>query len=130
MLFRVDTGSTEPIFEQLANQVRLSVLSGQLTPGTRLPSAKSVAESLDINIHTVLHAYQSLRDEGILELRRGRGAVITHQLDEAVHELRTIITRLTELTGQLDLPPKSVIAMVTASLNDSGREENTTGAQS
>ncbi len=81
MLFRVDPASGVPIFDQLAASVRAEIARGTLRAGDRLPAAREVAASLEINIHTVLRAYQDLRDEGLVDLRRGRGAVIT---DDAV----------------------------------------------
>lgn len=76
MIWRVDPTSPVPLFEQLAGQVRHGVASHQLVKGEKLPSAKELAGSLDVNLHTVLRAYQDLRDEGLIELRRGRGAVV------------------------------------------------------
>jgi DNA-binding transcriptional regulator YhcF (GntR family) len=70
-----------PLFEQLATSVRSQALDGSARAGERLPSARELAASLDINVHTVLHAYQLLRDEGLVELRPGRGAVLTAQVD-------------------------------------------------
>lgn len=77
MLFRVDPASGAPIFDQLAASVRAELARGTLRAGDRLPSAREVAAALEVNIHTVLRAYQDLRDEGLVDLRRGRGAVVT-----------------------------------------------------
>lgn len=77
MLFRVDPASGIPIFEQLAASLRAELARGGVRPGERLPGARDVADALQINIHTVLKAYQLLRDEGLIDLRRGRGAVVS-----------------------------------------------------
>jgi len=77
MLFRVDPASGVALFDQLAASVRTELARGGLRAGERLPTAREVAAALDINIHTVLKAYQQLRDEGLIDLRRGRGAVVT-----------------------------------------------------
>lgn len=76
MFWRIDTTSEQTLADQLAAQVRRAVATNQVGPGERLPSARELAAMLDINLHTVLRAYQALRDEGVLELRRGRGATI------------------------------------------------------
>ena len=84
MLVRIDTSSAVPIFAQIAASIRRAVAEGSLVPGDRLASARDLADSLDINVHTVLRGYQELRDEGLIELRRGRGAVVlTHAPREA-----------------------------------------------
>ncbi|MGW0824711.1 GntR family transcriptional regulator [Streptomyces sp. NPDC002845] len=97
MLFRVLPGSPVPLGEQIAACVRGAIANGTAAPGERLPPAREVAESLGVNVHTVLRGYQRLRGEGLIELRRGRGAVITAapgavdqaRLTEAVHRLVT-----------------------------------------
>lgn len=76
MLIRIDTGAPEPIYAQIAREVRRAAGAGELSVGDRLPSARELAGSLDVNMHTVLRAYAELRDEGVIELRRGRGAVV------------------------------------------------------
>jgi GntR family transcriptional regulator len=77
VLIRIDPSADSPLFEQVGASVRAEIAAGRLSPGERLPAARDVAASLGMNAHTVLHAYQALRDEGLLELRRGRGAVVT-----------------------------------------------------
>jgi GntR family transcriptional regulator len=77
MLIRIDPTSEQPLFAQVAASVRADAAAGRLSPGDRLPSAREVAEALGVNLHTVLRAYQELREEGLVDMRRGRGAVLT-----------------------------------------------------
>ena len=96
MLIRVDTDSPRPLYDQVAGSIRSDILAGSLVPGDRLPAARDVAEALDINQHTVLHAYQRLRDEGLIDLRRGRGAVIAASaapLAELAQEIDALVRR-------------------------------------
>lgn len=115
MLWQVDPTSTTPLFEQLASSVRRAIADGSLTTGERLPSAKELAASLDVNLHTVLRAYQLLRDEGLIELRRGRGAVVTaatpsagrvaHLVDELVREATRMGISRSELVAMIEEKP-------------------------
>ncbi|MEW2403711.1 GntR family transcriptional regulator [Streptomyces sp. NPDC046862] len=77
MLFRVDPNSQVSLGEQIAANVRGALAAEKLHTGERLPPARQLADSLGVNVHTVLRGYQRLRDEGLIELRRGRGAVVT-----------------------------------------------------
>ncbi|MFC4335777.1 GntR family transcriptional regulator [Salininema proteolyticum] len=77
MLISIDPTDAAPLHEQVARAVRRAVQDGDLTPGDRLPPAKELAAQLDINPNTVLRALRGLRDEGLLEFRRGRGVHVT-----------------------------------------------------
>lgn len=93
MIFTVDSASSVSIYEQIVAQIRRAISQGDLSVGDRLPPGRQLAESLDVNMHTVLKAYGLLRDEGILEMRRGRGVTVAGEAETT--------NRLRELAGQL-----------------------------
>jgi len=77
MLIQIDPAAETPLFAQIAGQIRRSIVEQRVGHGERLPPAKELASSLDVNMHTVLRAYDVLRAEGLLEVRRGRGVVVS-----------------------------------------------------
>lgn len=111
MLIRVDADSDTPLFAQVATSIRADIAAGRLVERDRLPAARAVAEALDINVHTVLRAYQDLRDEGLIELRRGRGAVVTAAAG-AVALLRPDVQALVARAHDLDVSPEILAALV------------------
>lgn len=111
MLIRIDPTSGETLFDQLAAAVRAEVARGVLRPGDRLPAARELAASLEINIHTVLRAYQELRDEGLIDLRRGRGAVVT-ETAALPPELLDAVRRVTVEARRLGVAPATLISLI------------------
>jgi GntR family transcriptional regulator len=112
VLIRIDAESARPLFEQVASSVRGDILSGRLVPGDRLPSAREVAEALDINLHTVLRAYQQLRDEALIDLRRGRGAMVSASA-APLAELASDLAALVHRASSLGISPTTLATLVT-----------------
>jgi GntR family transcriptional regulator len=89
---KVDRGDPTDLYEQVAGEIRRAIASGEAQPGERLPPAKDLAAVLEVNTNTVLRALRLLRDEGLLEFRRGRGISVTGTLERGA-----VIARAKEL---------------------------------
>jgi GntR family transcriptional regulator len=73
---RIDREDPLQLHEQVAAEIRRAIAEGEAKPGERLPPARDLAAVLDVNRNTVLRALRMLRDEGLLEFRRGRGVTV------------------------------------------------------
>jgi GntR family transcriptional regulator len=70
---KIDRQEQTDLFEQVAAEIRRAIADGEAQPGERLPPARDLAAVLGVNTNTVLRSLRLLRDEGLLEFRRGRG---------------------------------------------------------
>jgi len=70
---KIDRSDPTDLFQQVAAEIRRAIADGEAKPGERLPPAKDLAAVLGVNTNTVLRALRQLRDEGLLEFRRGHG---------------------------------------------------------
>ena len=90
----VDKRDPTDLFEQVAGEIRRAIADGEAKPGERLPPAKDLAAVLDVNTNTVLRALRLLRDEGLLEFRRGRGISVvgTPERGAVVQRAKELVT--------------------------------------
>lgn len=70
---KVDRRDPVELHEQVAAEIRRAIADEEAKPGERLPPARDLAAVIGVNTNTVLRALRTLRDEGLLEFRRGRG---------------------------------------------------------
>jgi GntR family transcriptional regulator len=89
---KVDKSDPTDLYEQVAAELRRAIADGEAKPGERLPPAKDLAAVLGVNTNTVLRALRVLRDEGLLEFRRGRGISVA-----GTPERGAVIVRAREL---------------------------------
>jgi GntR family transcriptional regulator len=73
---RIDRADAALLHDQVAADIRQAIAEGEAKPGERLPPAHDLAAVLGVNTNTVLRALRLLRDEGLLEFRRGRGVTV------------------------------------------------------
>ena len=74
--FGIDRDEDVPLYDQVAAETRKAIADGEAGPGDRLPLAKDLAAILGVNKNTVLRALHIVREEGLLEFRRGRGVTV------------------------------------------------------
>jgi GntR family transcriptional regulator len=73
---KIDRAGPLGLHDQVAAELRRAIAEGEARPGERLPPAKDLAAVLGVNTNTVLRALRQLRDEGLLDFRRGRGVTV------------------------------------------------------
>ncbi len=80
------------LHEQVAAEIRRAIADGEAAPGQRIPQAKDLAAVLGVNTNTVLRALRLLRDEGLLEMGRGRAIIVS-----GTPERGAIVAKMKEL---------------------------------
>jgi GntR family transcriptional regulator len=89
----IDRSDPVSLHDQVAAQIRRAIADGEAHLGERLPLAKDLAAVLGVNKNTVLRALHLLRDEGLLEFRRGRGITVagTPQRGAVLSQARSLV---------------------------------------
>lgn len=110
---------SKPIYEQISDQIKALIMSGELKSGEGIPSIRSMAKSLHISVLTVQKAYDKLQEEGFIETTAGKGCFVSAQnqdfyleeqqkkieelFNQAIEIARSTGIKLDKLTGLLEL---------------------------
>lgn len=100
-----------PLHRQVAAELRRSIAAGEASPGQRLPPAKDLAAIAGVNKNTVLRALRDLRDEGLLEFRRGRGVTVVGSPEQGI--VRARAHELVDLAHEMGLRSDELLEIVT-----------------
>ncbi len=76
MIIIIDQNDSRPIYQQIADEIRLLIARGELTENATLPAVRQLAGDLGVNLNTVATAYRELQAEGLLAIKHGAGAVV------------------------------------------------------
>lgn len=92
-LAAVDRSDPTLLHEQVAIELRRAISDGEARPGERMPQAKDLAAVLGVNTNTVFKALRLLRDQGLLEIGRGRGIRVagTPERTEVIERIRELL---------------------------------------
>jgi GntR family transcriptional regulator len=93
--FKLDLKSGVPFYRQIIDQVKSAIVTGEITPGDRLPTVRQLAVDLSINPNTVSRAYMELELTGLVDTQMGSGTFISHQkVDRDEIERRRILDQI------------------------------------
>ncbi|MDB0441571.1 GntR family transcriptional regulator [Clostridioides difficile] len=76
MILNLDFNSDKSIYVQIKEEITKAIASGELKINESLPSVRSMAENIGVNLHTVNKSYNELKEEGFLNIDRRKGAIV------------------------------------------------------
>ena len=117
MLLQIDHHSGQPIYRQVAEQIRRQILAGHLAEGEQLVSVRDLAGQLKVNPMTISKAYGLLEADGLLERRRGVGLFIARVRSDRRSAgksqlLEQVLARAVATAVQFDIPEEEVHAQI------------------
>lgn len=95
----ISANSNLPIYEQIINQVRDSVVAKELKPGEAMPSIRNLARDLQVSVITTKRAYEELEKEGVIRSVAGKGFYVCEQNNDILKEKQIMLLekRYTEI---------------------------------
>lgn len=114
----VDRSAAEPVYAQIARQIRARIASGDLATGAPLPSVRTLAGDLGVNLNTVARAYRALEDDGFVEIRDRAGVRVAPPgaaattRDTLRDRLRDVVARL----RQAGVPAREIERLAAAEI--------------
>jgi len=113
---RMEREKEEPVYRQVARQVREMIASGELLPGFRLPAVRALASDLGVNLNTIARAYRVLEDEGFLRIHGRSGAEVIapnpSATNEVPEELRGALREVLARLRQSGMAPEALRRLV------------------
>lgn len=96
MFVELKRDDPRPAYRQIADEVTRAVAVGVLKAGEALPATRQLAADLKLNPNTVQHAYRTLLQEGVIEMRRGLGAFVAPGFRESRHKPAAVARQIAE----------------------------------
>ncbi|OFV81917.1 MAG: GntR family transcriptional regulator [Acidobacteria bacterium RBG_13_68_16] len=121
--FRLDPASGVPFYRQVIDQILAGIATGALAPGEQLPTVRTLAVELQVNLNTVAKAYKELEIRGVLTTQQGSGTYIAPvQVERDEVERRRLVVQLVDeflaRAAAAGLPPEEVVAELAARVEE------------
>jgi GntR family transcriptional regulator len=121
--FRLDPASGVPFYRQVIDQVLAGIATGALAAGEQLPTVRTLAVDLQVNLNTVAKAYKELEIRGVLSTQQGSGTYVAPvQVERDEVERRRLVVQLADeflaRAAAAGLPPGEVLAEIVARVEE------------
>jgi GntR family transcriptional regulator len=121
--FRLDSASGVPFYRQVIDQILAGIATGALSPGEQLPTVRTLAVELQVNLNTVAKAYKELEIRGVLHTQQGSGTYIAPVQVERndVERRRQVVQLVDEFLARAaaaGLPPEEVLVELAARVRE------------
>lgn len=119
MYITIDETDRRPLYEQVVDEIKLLIASGELPEGSSLPPVRQVAADLGVNLNTIAFAYRELQKTGLITVRHGAGAVVVARVSAQNSQERLNARLLPAVTDLVlaGLTRGEVIALVNNALD-------------
>lgn len=123
MFIRLSNSSDKPIYEQITQQIKQTILSGKLTAGEPLPSIRALAKDLKISVMTTKRAYADLERDGFIETVAGKGSFVAQRnqdflREELIRQVEENLQKAVTLAKTAGLPSKEVQELLSLLLEE------------
>ena len=111
MKYELNTESSIPIYQQLADMIAADIKCGKLTSGAKLPTVRDFAEELGVAKGTVKRTYEELRNMGVVDMTQGRGTFVRYQpMNSKSRKERAMaaIDKMLQTLKGLDISPSEI----------------------
>ncbi len=119
MFVVLSPGHPDPMYKQVADQIKDAIASGDLAPNDRLPSVRELSEALKVSAITIKRAYFDLETEGYIMTRAGLGSFVAPVERDAMRrrkldELRGEITRIVRTAAKFGITVDDIVDVARA----------------
>jgi len=119
-VIHLDYSSSNPIYSQIKENIKKLILSGGLKENEPLPSVRTLASTLAINVNTVIRAYRELESEGYIYSMQGKGNFVSKidDIKDKEHYLEEKIVLLIKEANEVNVSKKELIELLNKVYDD------------
>lgn len=121
----IDINSGIPVYIQIGEQIRILIRNGSLKAGDLMPTTRSLAVQLGINVNTVARVYRDLQSSGHLCLKRGIGTFVSDGVDRPMEKkqyelLEERVSQIIKISKDAGITPTELAQFITTKWKEEG----------